>query len=1178
MASPAVATFDSQLMDNYIATSKLPPVKDIAAVYDENHNPILFFVDRATSTFSLVYHDNLSGHSVAPANLTQMLGFQGEVKSICASQHQQSLQIFLALAVEAAPGSSLCNLLVFAPGYPQDFKDGFKNRLLRTTEETLLKISSLSMTTAVDDSAYPYIAAQVLDEVSTVRAVRVDVVAKSWSWAASGCLPSEATIVDTKWATLYGQPGMWVLYQEATDDGKPAAFIISLYYSVDGAVRRKSVVTPDGVGQLSSLAVIMNYGIDELFVLGAGLHYFDRSSLALEHSVSRCLSRNTMFEKTSQASASQTRTLTTDHQAGKYVALAAPVEHKPHDQHVIYVSQSGDVKLVVQSPSGAWSIPAPFTVPDPSGLMVQRTYTTHIALPDIAAKGDFHTVAITASDTASVLINGCRYTISPSTPVEMSVPPRGSLFIVSETVDYTAPVLTVRHSNSAPSLDIDPTVGTGVKLTALDTKEKLRNVINSHQGGARDVSVQGRKPTDEELASAAQVLQGLALRGRELDATGTDALVTRTKEVGIPAVKPRGKPFVQVSSVELSALPLSEGLADELLKDHSNITHVLSWASHEILTFSHAAGDAIRSVGVKIGNEIRRFFIMDHHDIVEVAQFVLRGIGVVWEHIKALVGVEFDWTAILKVQTEFHKGVSAAIECGRGIFEGAASVVIQNIDTFFEQQEAQLSDLDTAANHCENVAVGMPQASDTSLSKLLRSAKLSVIHAALSYGGISTKQTAATPRAPAPAPAKAPDTLQTLLATTENDPHSEKLRTAFLSLGEDFIKAATPPVNTHKIIHLSKTIILIILNTIQLFTHDLLTLLTPNLNDPITLANAQISIPIITPLMHLLSDGRSDGTTAAMEVVSFLMAVVSVEMVGMGVLPRIPGGFDIVGAFPLMGEAERWGVMDAVDGEGIEAQARKYDSWQFVDHTGPNDSRKAYARLCSQYHPAVSFLHTILTSTTLLSAAHIPHLPHSPSSKAPNSASLQPPHPSLPPTPNLNSAPFDHIAVALGLVNLTLSCPPYAVLPGRDALFTGYTLTGFREVDPNKPTEKLFYAVLDFGFDIGSITFYASALEIQLKSAEAESDKSVAAQQDVDMTKLAMVSLGARAVEAVGRLVRGVGEFGESEGGGVVGVDAEELKLGGAVGGMVGAMAGLVGDLGRARREWEEGRGRYWGI
>jgi len=44
---------------------------------------------------------------------------------------------------------------------------------------------------------------------------------------------------------------------------------------------------------------------------------------------------------------------------------------------------------------------------------------------------------------------------------------------------------------------------------------------------------------------------------------------------------------------------------------------------------------------------------------------------------------------------------------------------------------------------------------------------------------------------------------------------------------------------------------------------------------------SQISIPIPTPLMCLIADGVSDGMTA-MEVVSFLMAVVVVEMVGMG--------------------------------------------------------------------------------------------------------------------------------------------------------------------------------------------------------------------------------------------------------------------------------------------------------
>ncbi|MCJ1408124.1 hypothetical protein MMC19_002197 [Ptychographa xylographoides] len=1164
MAAAMAATFDSQLMDNYAATSNLPPVKEIAVAYDVDQGLIIFYVDKATSKFSLVYSNGQNGHYVTPMDLTAMLGLHGEVKSICLGQNSQSLQIYLVLAVEMTPGSGLCSLYVFAPGAPSDFKTDFTSKLLSTTTQHPLAVTDLSMSTVLNDTSYPFIAARVSGPVPSVQEVAVNIVQKTWSWSTNYPLPAHSSIVDTQFATIQGQPGMWVLDQQ-TNNGQPQ-FNLAFYFSSNGIVHQKTVATPAGISGESSLTVITNdKQLDELLVLGGGLHYFDSSSFIHDNSASKSISTHAMFDKTSDASTSQSGSdiylwfqshaitsqdnaslsfvqlsqadllkaantadlepvpLTADYQLGKYVALAAPTTSQVHDQHIIYIADTGDTRVVTQSPSGSWSSPDTVTIPEPDGLTLLQTYTTHIVLPDAIGDADLFDVTITAADTTMMLLNGSKVTVGPNAPAELYVAPRGSVFIVTQTSDYTMPALTVKYSDSLPPLIIDPTQVTSQKLTALNSADKLKAATIPAEGGIQVKLLQGSTASDDDLTQAAQALQGLGLRSKEIEAgtavaTATAATSTVARSIIAPAASTHvpaahrsegfaihlpqvhlpkvNLPPIHLPTVHLPPIhlpPVIANLPGDIDKDKGKLDHLLGKAGHEIVDIGNKAGDAIRSITIKIGNDVRQIAINTKHDVVKVAKVVLENIGVVWDHVKAFVGALFDWTKILEVQKEIHAGMSAVINYGRDRFDKAADALIAKIDTFFDEAESHLSGLDVIADKADPSFLSVPVNSNSPSSKLQSSAKMSMVSNALSSGDTSGQQ--ATP--PTSTVVKSPNVLQTFLDKAEKALENDKLMSALSGLTQDFRNATKPPVSMKKVIQVFKDVAKVILDLIQILIHDLLELAKTSIESLIEMVNEPMRIPIITPLITLISKGKVDAELPSpVSIMSFIMAIMIVEMTSVGILPEEHKPFDVTAALPTAYAADasvsKWisntkatpaasvpatttptpsvsklmangaSTHHATPGrELFAAQPNGHMKAEAVSATpahqiktqtslktsAPTSTWAEYSAVCSWGHPGVAGVHALfgIVRTSIFGQTYnaFSNLKKLPPVNGP--LAIRAPVKETRNTQESNKskvAIVDRLDVALSAFDIALACPPYDDIPAWEAGMVGYGFVG----------------------------------------------------------------------------------------------------------------------------------------
>ena len=199
-------TSDSELMTHYSATAFHPQSADIAAVYDENQNPLVFSITNdANKTLTVTIADPTTGAN-SVIDLSSAFGVTDPVTHICAFQ-DDSANIYLAFAVTTAT-SAPSSVYVCSGVQPSTWRQpaSLTTILIPASQATILDVQQLILVRAADqgswffDSNYPLLVAQYAvpnKSHPNVERIRIDDDKNTWELVSGEMdITADSTVVD----------------------------------------------------------------------------------------------------------------------------------------------------------------------------------------------------------------------------------------------------------------------------------------------------------------------------------------------------------------------------------------------------------------------------------------------------------------------------------------------------------------------------------------------------------------------------------------------------------------------------------------------------------------------------------------------------------------------------------------------------------------------------------------------------------------------------------------------------------------------------------------------------------------------------------------------------------------------------------------------------------------------
>lgn len=341
--------------------------------------------------------------------------------------------------------------------------------------------------------------------------------------------------------------------------------------------------------------------------------------------------------------------------------------------NVVTGKTDGSLTLVTQdSGTMLWRSQA-VSIKSTTDIVELSTYTIRIVvMDDDGIVLNEQTVGLQPSFDCAALVNGQYYALKSSVAKTATTTPGGTITIVLQTPDTSAPVFTIT-AGSEPAQQTDPTASIVSKLRAITSRDQLKNAIRSD---GKPVFPKGI--ADDKCEQALSALGNLMQSHDSLPATPPSGHLRRAAAVAAAAggTNSRQLHFVSCTGYRLQG----EGAA---IMQHEEALAALT-ARNDLKDFFVAAGDLFASLENCI-EKVSKFYVAKLkerwafivylgdrmlHFVFEVASQVLAAIkwvfknvlGIDLDELIAWLGFVFNWGDILNNHKVIAKTINLSFQ------------------------------------------------------------------------------------------------------------------------------------------------------------------------------------------------------------------------------------------------------------------------------------------------------------------------------------------------------------------------------------------------------------------------------------------------------------------------------------------------------------------------------------
>lgn len=354
--------------------------------------------------------------------------------------------------------------------------------------------------------------------------------------------------------------------------------------------------------------------------------------------------------------------------------------------HVLFAHTAGQAltKLTQDPVTTTWrSSSVMLPAPDPGDMVEVHTFTTHVAVTDGANMPlPYEEVTLTALASCGVFVSGLYLRLEPEGAVPVRTDETGALVIVQETEALGAVTYRITHPQAEP-VTVNPMLPAVARLGTVDGVDSLRNITVVDELGDRSRLV----PADADphwLEAVAKSLPQLAEVAAQVPQDGSvQPPDPRRRGDVVPAwgisFRPDGPVYWELDAsagTALAALPVrlpvpADGdiwSAIELLAGDA-----LRWMKSEaarVKDVSYAVRDGITHCFVTIGETLYRFALRAMAVVVQVAEFLIAQLKVLFADLARWIGFVFPWHDIVRTHRALRNIIRRYLEDVLGDLDG----------------------------------------------------------------------------------------------------------------------------------------------------------------------------------------------------------------------------------------------------------------------------------------------------------------------------------------------------------------------------------------------------------------------------------------------------------------------------------------------------------------------------
>ena len=697
---PFKISFTSELMKNQVPATVFSPHQAMHSVYDAAGEPLLFSIG-TDGVLNVVVRstENHAGWDTFPLTPT-------------ADDQAVALQA-TTFAVTQLPNGLILLAVVMAP------RDGVE------TKETSLYVLSapLSNDASVTDWSdlqdqwvpRPHPEGKVVIAgirlgagteknlplgVATARGPDAASAEKQWMFNADGR--------ETKW--------MWELFEMPLDVGGHVELATGMVQGVRGAYalyetgagqtlvfrslpdeifRRSLYVLFTLPAKINALRTLPTEGDSDLYVAGAGLYVFpgsheapqliapaDRLPEVHELVVTQDPSAISVFALAGDGLVFHCEgTQAKDGTWGKPLQIlsganriAAARNTNRVTNQIFATKGAGDLIYLYQDPDSTLWKETEIRLPSPNRVAEFMTYTTHVRFTDAADRVLVaQDVEVTAESWTHLFLNGTLHGVDAETPVVVCSDVAGDLTIVSEAMDLSSSVLTLRIKGEADSVVINPAAGVQHKLAA------VQDFAQETLSDGKPLLSETQRQDTQSCANVKSGMQGL-LAGPPRK---------RTMATGEPAGAPEGAAwgmsFVggQVLYHEHRVLPRLTMAAGGVAAGDSWFPSLDDWAQalrakagdclqwmyeklqEGVQIFFQVAGEAFELL-IKVGEQVLKCIVKGVETTMKVVGWMLeKAFGIDLDKLWQWLGFLFAWEDIKRSRDAITATFTRFVEIGK---------------------------------------------------------------------------------------------------------------------------------------------------------------------------------------------------------------------------------------------------------------------------------------------------------------------------------------------------------------------------------------------------------------------------------------------------------------------------------------------------------------------------------